>query len=137
MSNKSRQGIRPAFLAAVLGVAAMLAILAALTLPSGPAHAQSSPFGPGAPTAVNAAANSDGTEVTVTWTAASGGAPATGYEVERKVGHRCFRKRRPGPHRRPWPVTPTAACRAAWTYHVPGQGHQQLRLERLGRCQMK
>ena len=86
MSNKSRQGIRPAFLAAVLGVAAMLAVVAVLALPSGPAHAQSSPFDPPAPTGVNAAANSDGTEVTVTWTAGTGGAPASGYEVERKVG---------------------------------------------------
>ena len=86
MSNKSRQGIRPAFLAVVLGVAAMLAVVAVLALPSGPAHAQSSPFDPPAPTGVNAAANSDGTQVTVTWTAGTGGAPASGYEVERKVG---------------------------------------------------
>ena len=86
MSNKSRQGIRPAFLAAVLGVAAMLAVVAVLALPSGPAHAQSSPFDPPAPTGVNAAANSDGTEVTVTWTAGTRGTRASGYEVERKVG---------------------------------------------------
>ena len=85
MSNKSRQGIRPAFLAAVLGVVAMLAVVAVLTLPSGLAHAQANPFAPPAPTDVNAAANSDGTEVTVTWTAGTGGAPASGYEVERKV----------------------------------------------------
>ncbi len=86
MSNKSRQGIRPAFLAAVLGVAAMLAVVTVLMLPSGLAHAQANPFVPGAPTDVGATANSDGTQVMVTWTAATSGARASGYEVERKVG---------------------------------------------------
>lgn len=85
MSNKTRKGVRPALLAAALGVVAMLAVLAALALPYGPAYAQT-PFDPQAPTGVNAAANSDGTEVTVTWTAGTGGAPIRGYEVERKVG---------------------------------------------------
>ncbi len=85
MSNKTRKGVRPAMLAAALGVVAMLAVLAALALPYGPAYAQT-PFDPPAPTGVNAAANSDGTQVMVTWTAGTGGAPATGYEVERKVG---------------------------------------------------
>ena len=86
MSNKTRKGVRPGMLAAALGVVAMLAVLAALALPSGSAYAQANPFAPNAPTAVTAAANDDGTQVTVTWTAATGGGPASGYEVERKVG---------------------------------------------------
>ena len=86
MSNKTRKGVRPGMLATALGVVAMLAVLAALALPSSPAHAQANPFAPNAPTAVTAAANDDGTQVMVTWTAATGGGPASGYEVERKVG---------------------------------------------------
>ena len=82
MSNKTRKGIRPAYLAAMLGVVAMLAVLAALTLPSS-AQAQDNPFAPAAPTGVTAAAATDGSQVTVNWTA---GARSTGYEVERKVG---------------------------------------------------
>ena len=86
MSIKTRKGIRPGFLAAALGVVAMLAVAATLTLSSGPAHAQTSPFDPNAPTAVNAVEHST-TQVNVTWTAGTGtGAPTTGYEVERKEG---------------------------------------------------
>lgn len=85
MSNKTRKGIRPAFLAAALGVVAMLAVAAALVLPSGSAQAQDNPFAPPAPTGVSAAEDS-ATQVTVTWTAGAGGAPASGYEVQRKVG---------------------------------------------------
>lgn len=85
MSKKTRKGIRPAFLAAALGVVAMLAVLAAVALPTGSAQAQTSPFLPPMPTAVTAVRDS-ATQVTVTWTAGTGGLAATGYEVERKVG---------------------------------------------------
>lgn len=86
MSNKTRKGVRPTFLAVALGAVAMLAVLAALALPSGSANAQDNAFAPGAPTAVTAAANDDGTQVMVTWTADTTHAPATGYEVERMEG---------------------------------------------------
>ncbi len=85
MSNKTRKGIRPAFLVAALGVVAMLAVMAALLLPSGPANAQTSPFTPVDPSDVNAVADSS-TQVTVTWTAAPGGGPVHGYELQRKTG---------------------------------------------------
>ena len=86
MSNKTREGIRPVFLVAALGVVAMLAILAAVALPSGSAQAQANPFLPPDPTAVTATAADDGSQVMVSWTPGTGGTSATGYEVERKVG---------------------------------------------------
>ena len=81
MSNKTRKGIRPGYLAAALGVVAMLAMLAVVMLPSGSAEAQS-PF-PHLPKDVTAAAD-NATQVTVTWTLDEKVAPPTGYEVERR-----------------------------------------------------
>lgn len=85
MSNKTRKGIRPGFLAAALGVVAMLAILTAVALPSGSAYAQANPFAPPAPVDVEAEAV-NATQVSVTWTAGTGVIPVEGYEVQRKTG---------------------------------------------------
>ena len=84
MSNKTRKASRPMLLAAALGVVAMLAILSATVLPTGPAQAQgTNPFAPGAPSNVSATVNDAGTGVVVSWDA---GAGASGYEVERRQG---------------------------------------------------
>ncbi len=85
MSKKTRKALRPALLAATLGVVAVLAVLAAVALPARSAQAQANPFLPADPTSVTADRVS-ATEVSVTWTAGTGGFAATGYEVERKVG---------------------------------------------------
>ena len=85
MSKKTRKALRPAFWAAMLGVVAMLAVLAAVALPARSALAQANPFLPPVPAGVTATRDS-ATQVTVTWTAGTGGLAATGYEVERKVG---------------------------------------------------
>ena len=81
MSNKTRKGIRPGFLAATLGVVAMLAVLAAVMLPSGSAQAQGAFVD--TPTNVVARASDDGSQVTVTWSLTPSVIPAAGYEVER------------------------------------------------------
>ena len=85
MSKITRKALRPAFVAAALGVVAMLAVLAAVALPSGSAQAQGNIFAPQKPGAVTAARTA-ASPVTVTWGAPSGaGLPPTGYEVGRKV----------------------------------------------------
>ena len=87
MSNKTRKAIRPIYLAAALGVVAMLALLSVALLPTGSAQAQENPFAPAVPTSVTASANDAGTVVTVSWTAGTGSRPAaSGYEVERMEG---------------------------------------------------
>ena len=83
MSNKTRKGIRPGFLVAALGVVAMLAMLAAVMLPSGSVKAQ----GSFVDTPMNVVATADNaTQVTVTWDLSPSIIPPTGYEVERKDG---------------------------------------------------
>ena len=79
-------------LVTALGVVVALALMAAGVWLPGAAQAQSgpqSPFAPPAPTGVTAT-EATGPQVTVSWTAGSGGSAITGYEVERKVGSGSF-----------------------------------------------
>lgn len=88
MSIKTRKGIRPAFLAAALGVVAMLAVAAAMMLPSGSAQAQgTNPFLPAVPMTVVAAVDS-ASQVTLRW--ASGDERTSEYEVQRESGDGMF-----------------------------------------------
>ena len=77
MNYKTRKRSWPVSFAAALGVVAMLALLTATVLMPGAAQAQvvvppPDPLELVAPTAVSATANSD-TQITLSWTAASGG----------------------------------------------------------------
>ena len=88
MSKATRKHITPGVLVTALGVVVALALMAAGVWLPGAAQAQSgppSPFAPAAPTGVTAT-EASGPQVNVSWTAGSGGAAVTGYEVERKVG---------------------------------------------------
>ena len=93
MNYKTRKRIWPVSFAAALGVVAMLALLTATVLLPGAARAQTpteptDPLALGMPMGVSATANSD-TQITLSWTAASGRAIA-GYMVQRKSGNGAF-----------------------------------------------